>query len=687
MGIVKIVLLGALCLTGNAVQSRQTPTATPAAPTSSLLPAPALKPMSALPRRGTSAAVATAPAEQHALSKMDADTWLDGYLPYALNVADIPGAVVVVVKDGQILTARGFGYANAAKRTPVDPERTLFRPGSVSKLVTWTAVMQLVERNKLDLDVDVNRYLDFTIPPRAGVPVTLRQIMTHTAGFEEAAKDIITYAPNPVPKLGELLKTWVPRRIFDAGTTPAYSNYATALAGYIVERQSGLTFDNYVEQNIFKPLGMHTASFRQPLPAALAAHMSRGYGKDGKESEGFEIIGPAPAGSLSASGTDMARFMIANLQQGAIDGQQILSPATAAAMHDSSLAKVNPLSLIAPLNRMELGFFETNTNGRSVIGHLGDTEAFHTSLHLFMKEGVGFYVSFNSAGKAGDAGTLRTAIFHDFADRYFPDASPADGRVDAATSAEHVRMMSGLWQGSRRGESSFYSLFGLFGQVKIAADEHGNLTIPALLGRNGRPREWIEVAPFVWRDANGHDRLAARLVDGKVVRWSMDFMSPFMMLDRVPAGISAGWLVPVLYASLAVLLLTFLAWPVGWINRRKYKVTLGSPQVSRRISFATQVVAGCSLAVLAGWAGVLVLFQVSISHATAKLDPWLWLLQILGALIFAASVVISARNVQLAFKDGRGWPRKVWSVLVLAAALVIVYVAARFGLLAFTVNY
>ena len=125
------------------------------------------------------------------LTAEDVNAWLDGFLPYALGKGDIAGAVVTVVKDGQVLTNRGFGYADVEKRSPVIPDRTLFRPGSVSKLITWTAVMQQVEQGKIDLDADVNRYLDFKIPPYEGKPVTMRQIMTHTAGFEEQLKDLI----------------------------------------------------------------------------------------------------------------------------------------------------------------------------------------------------------------------------------------------------------------------------------------------------------------------------------------------------------------------------------------------------------------------------------------------------------------------------------------------------------------
>ena len=684
----KVLLLGAMCLTAGGTLATQAVKPEQAAQGPSLAPpalaAPAAPAAAAAP---IGAAVAPTPRGKQGLTKEDVDTWLDGYMPYALNTGDIPGAVVVVVKDGQILSARGFGYADAEKRKPVDPERTLFRPGSVSKLVTWTAVMQLVEQHKLDLDADVNTYLDFKIPALDGTPITLRQIMTHTAGFEEAAKNLIEFSPAPAPKLGELLKAWVPHRIYPAGTTPAYSNYATALAGYMVERISGEPFDSYVEKHVFQPLGMKWSSFRQPLPAALEPYMSQGYGKVGKPAEPFEVVGPGPAGALSASGADMGRFMIASLQYGELDGQRVLSAATAATMLNSPLDKVNPRSLVGSLNRMELGYFETNTNGREVVGHLGDLEAFHTSLHLFMKEGVGFYVSFNSPGKAGAAGTLRTALFHDFADRYFADDSPADGKVDEKTAAEHARLMAGTWQNSRRSDSNFFTILSLLGQTTVGVDAKGGLTVPALVGRNGRPREWVEVAPFVWRDRNGHDRLAAQVVDGKPVRWSMDFMSPFMVFDRVPAAKSGAWLLPALYSGLCVLLLTFLALPVGWFCRRKYGVAPAAASKSTRTARITQIVAGLSLGVLLGWTAMFAAMLSSLKYATTFSDPYLWALQGLGALIFAGSILVAARNLQLALTDGRGRLRQLWALLVLASSLVLFYVALNFGLIAFSVNY
>ena len=291
MRFLKLVLMSIACWSAGAT-AQQAPAVPPA-------PAGALEPAAAKASATPPTAVAAPRAgNARTLDKTDVDAWLDGYMPFALNTSDIPGAVVVVVKDGQVLSARGFGYADVDKRTPVDPARTLFRPGSVSKLVTWTAVMQLVEQGKIDLDADVNTYLDFTIPPRAGKPVTMRQMMTHTAGFEESAKGLIVYDKSAAMTLPELIKSRTPARIFDAGTTPAYSNYATSLAGYIVGRLSGLPFDDYVEQRIFAPLNMRTASFRQPLPAALAPLAATGYSEPGQPSLGFEIVNSAPAGEI-----------------------------------------------------------------------------------------------------------------------------------------------------------------------------------------------------------------------------------------------------------------------------------------------------------------------------------------------------------------------------------------------------
>ena len=226
--------------------------------------------------------------------------------------------------------------------------------------------MQLVEQGKIDLDRDVNDYIDYKIPDAFGKPITMKNMLTHTPGFEEQIKDLITFRTDS-PDLGQYLKTHIPARIFPPGTVPAYSNYGAALAGYIVERVSGQPFSQYIEEHIFKPLGMDHSTFAQPLPTELAPNMSNGYQLGSEKELKFEMVTPFPAGSLSSTAEDISRFMIANLQDGQFGDARILKPETAKLMH-SRLFGLDPAA-----NAMAYGFYEESRNGHRIIGHGGDT--------------------------------------------------------------------------------------------------------------------------------------------------------------------------------------------------------------------------------------------------------------------------------------------------------------------------
>jgi CubicO group peptidase (beta-lactamase class C family) len=612
------------------------------------------------------------------LTTQDVNAWLDGLMPYAIGKGDIPGAVVVVVKDGQILASRGYGYANLAKRTRVDPARTLFRPGSVSKLFTWTAVMQQVEQGKLNLDGDVNRYLDFKIPAFEGKPVTLANIMTHTAGFEEQAKDIITTKSENYIKFDTLLKRWVPRRVFAPGTTPAYSNYATSLAAYMVQRVSGEPFDTYIERHIFTPLGMAHSTFRQPLPANLRPLMSEGYisGKD--KPYGYEFIGPAPAGSLAASGEDMGRFMIAHLQDG---GGKILRPQTAQLMHRR---RSQP---IPGGQGMALGFYQADINGTRVIAHGGDTVAFHSDLHLFLDKGVGLFVSFNSSGKDGAAGPLRSALLDEFADRYFP--APADTRkLDVAAAKAGAQQLAGLYSVSRRSFSNFLGITDLIGQTKVSVGEDGSVLIPDVTGLGGQPRKWIATGPGTWRDASGHETLGAVIEEGHAVRMSPGAYAPIMVFDRVPWHRSSAWLLPLLYLSLGVLTLTALLWPTRALVRRRFGASLPLEKRSLQAFRASRIGALAIVLVLVGWLTTITVMFSDTSNLNSGYDLLLYLLQ---ALSFVAFVGGFAAMLWWAYTvwsgSGARWTTKLWSVLLVIAAATVLYIALIYKLIGWTVNY
>jgi CubicO group peptidase (beta-lactamase class C family) len=629
---------------------------------------------------GPAGAQPGAPAA-HELTADDANAWLDGYLPYALKTGDIAGAVVAIVKDGAVLTGRGYGFSDVEKRTPVDPKLTLFRPGSVSKLLTWTAVMQQVEQGKIDLDADINRYLDFKVPGFGGKPITMRNLMQHTAGFEEHAKGIIS-ASNDLPTFEALLKQSVPGRVFAPGSTPAYSNYGCALAGYIVERVSGEPFDAYIEHHILEPLDMHHSTFRQPLPQALAPLMSKGYRTASDDPQPFEFVGPAPAGALSATAEDMAHFMIAHLQDGEYRGQRILSAATAEIMHNS------PLSVLPPLDRMELGFFETNINGHEVIGHLGDTDWFHTSLHLFMKENVGLYMSFNSLGKEGAAGTLRNVLFQDFADRYFPAAvpHPVTAQVGADVQKAHAALMGGAWVNSRGAQSTFLTALGLVGQEKVGVNKKGELQLP-FPGPNGKPRHWVEIAPFLWQDVEGHDRAVARVLNGRPVLFSFDELSPFMVFYRAPWYASSTWNMPLLAASFAALLLTVLLWPVVAVVRRRYRAPLTLDPSSLRAYHWSRIAAIAIVAAIVLWGLLFALILKDTGTLGGHLDPWLWFAQLFGALAFLGGLAVMVWNLVMVLRGSRRWPARVWSVVLVVAALSVVWIGLVFRLIHFGTDY
>jgi CubicO group peptidase (beta-lactamase class C family) len=641
-------LLGAAFL-GTAAMAQTAPQLTPAPVAAQLTPAPV--------------------AAQ--LTSDDVQTWLDGFMPYALQRGEVAGAVVVVVKDGKPLFEKGYGYADIDKHIPVDPKSTLFRPGSTSKLFTWTAVMQLVEQGKLDLDKDVNSYLDFTIPPYEGKPITLRNIMTHTAGFEETVKGLITEKPEEVLGLGEAVKRWIPDRIYAPGTTPAYSNYATALAGYIIERMSGEPFDVYIKNHIFTPLEMEHSSFRQPLPDALKPGMAQGYPQADVPPHGYEMISLSPAGSLAATGDDLSRFMIAHLQDGAFGDKQILKPETARQMHSTAL------TIVPHLPRMDLGFYEQPINGHMVIGHGGDTEFFHSYMWLYPDDHVGLFISMNSAGKEGAAHTIRQMLFEDFSDRYFPGAEP-DGKVDEATAKHDAALLAGNYENTRRADTNFLRLLSLIQPTTVSANADGTVSMSGMHKASGEPKHYREIAPFFWREVDGHGLLSAIVENGAVKRFSVSEISPFMMLEPFSGAMSPSWLHPAAGIALTVLVLTLIGWFCSIFFPRSEKPRAVTYRWVRFADLAAAVV-------ISGWGGFVVWLVGSGLEHTASAVFVLHVMQILSVVCLIGGLAVTVWNAKevLGFASA-GWHNKVWAVLQALSLFILLWIAIVYHLIGFS---
>jgi hypothetical protein len=435
-----------------------------------------------------------------------------------------------------------------------------------------------------------------------------------------------------------------------------------------------MPFDDYIERNIFDRLGMRYASFRQPLPAALKPFMSQGYELGSGPPKKYEQIGMAPAGASAISGGDMAKFMIAHLA----NGGPLLKPATAQLMHAPQP------SAIPAINTMALGFYEQKINGHRAIAHGGDTVYFHSDLWIFPQDNVGLYVSMNSDGKEGVTRVLRGSLFEQFADRYLPDASKAPP-VELPTAKAHAKLLLGTWTNSRRIDSSFAKVIGLIGDTTVSLDADGRPLVPALTSPGGAPRKLIEVAPFVWQDAYGHERLAAEVVDGKVVRWSFGEVSPFMVWYPTPGALDAAWLKPALLVAIPIVLLTALAWPIGWFTRRRYKASLALQGEALRTYRAVRGLAWVALAVLVGWVVVITGLEDFESHGST--DWLIMLLQVAGALAFFGLFGLALWNAWLAWRGKSGWFAKLWSLLLVLAAFVILWTALVYKLISFGTEF
>jgi len=636
------------------------------------------KPAKAAPVAAVQAPV-TPPAAP-VLGKQDVDAWLDGYMPYALQSGDIAGAVVVVVKDGQVLTEKGYGFADVKSRRPVDPKATLFRPGSVSKLYTWTAVMQLVEQGKLDLDADINRYLDFKIPPREGQPITLRNIMTHTPGFAEKVKHLFPTTPERIQSLDVFLKNWTPHRIYPPGETPAYSNYGAGLAGYIVQRVSGEPYEQYVDRHIFQPLGMTHSSFVQPLPKALMPGMASAYMLASQPARPYELVQPAPAGSLASTGDDMARFMIAHLNKGQFGAARILRPETIAQMYTPQTKHV------PPLNGMALGFYHEDRNGHVIVGHGGDLVAFHSDLHLLPTDNVGLYISMNSAGKGAAVTTIRQALLQDFMDRYFP-AAPQN-LPTAPTAKEHARLMAGTYWSSRRVDSGFLRMVSLIGQSKVTAKDDGTITVKGMDDAAGAPIVWREIGPFYWQDSTGKHHLAALVKDGKVVHFGEDDDGAIIVSQPVPGWADSSWNMPLLGAMVAVLLATVLLWPIQAIVRWRHGERFALSGRTAMLYRLVRVTALIDLIVLGGF--LMIVQSVSsggLGVFDDPLDIWLRLLQLLCVLGVIGAGLAVWNAVRVWGERGRSWWARTSVTLIAAACLAFVWFVITLQLVTPSLNY
>ncbi|MBS0417745.1 MAG: serine hydrolase [Proteobacteria bacterium] len=632
----------------------------------------AAAPVSAQSLHGSSAA---------RLDRTDLEAWLDGVVPFALQEDDIAGLAVSVVKDGEVLLAKGYGYADIDKRIPIDPARTVMRAASLSKTFTATAVMQLVEQGKLDLNRNVNDYLDFKIPDTFAQPITLRNLLTHTAGFEETAYR--RYSP-PLTLRQHVLM--IPERIYPPGEITAYSNYGLNLAGYIVARVSGEPISTYIERHVLQPLGMAHSAFEMIIPPALRPFTAKNYGLASSD----EILSwtpvlemmptEAPAGALATTADDMTRFMLANLQQGRYGDFQLLRPQTVQLMQAPAFV---PIPGAQPVS---LGLFRYDYQGHRIIGHSGDGEGAHSDMRLLPDERVGVFIALNGDGASQGlfpaALNLRSKLFERFVDRYFPrPAAPQEPAAD--TAKQHAQLAAGEYIWSRQQKGDYQEALALIIRFlvlkpNIRANPDGTIETPAFLTfqQNGRSQRWREIGPFVWREVGGDAHLVMKVVQGQVRSVWSDQSASFWVDLRVPLLWSARFNVPLLGLAAGVLLLTVLSWSFAAVARqcgRQEPRLADQPGRAYRLG---------RLAALLGTVYVLAwgVALVADFPSTVGVAPWIRLFQLIGLLcVIGAGVAVW--SAWLSCRARRSLWAKAWSVMVALALLYLAWFSFAFHLL------
>ena len=612
-----------------------------------------------------------------ALTGTDLAEFLDGLVPYAIRSADIAGASVAVVANGQILFAKGYGVADMRTGKPVVADRTLFRVASISKTFTWTAVMQLVQAGKLDLDRNVNDYLDFKIPEKLG-PITLRNLMTHTPGFEETFAEGVAKSPSGMLPLREYLVRHMPPQIFPPGKIVAYSNYGAALTGYIIQRVSGEPFAEYIARHILQPLGMTHSTFDQPPPPGLAKDLSQAYMQaSGEEPVPFAYSNIAPAGALCTTAADMTHFMIAQLQGGSYDGASIMSPATTQLMH-------TPQSRMAPgMNGFDLGFYQENRNGLRIIGHGGDLAAFHSDMHLLLDKDVGFFIALNSAGKDFSSTKVRDAVFYAFLDRYYPYTPPVEPTLPHPQA--DAAQVAGWYIPSIQWQSSGIRLVEGLSQVRVIALPGGEIEMsPLLKNLAGAQERWREVGPLSYREVGGQEHVKfVTDSDGRIAYWISDHLVPVAVYQKVHGLEQSGEITWMGGVCLAVLILTVVIWIGGAIVRRRFNAPLLVTLQEKRLRLASRVGVVLMLAIVCAWQ---YLFAV-VNDVKGSMNGLLTIVYIVGLLGLLGALTVLAEAVRRGLRGPGGWLVRSAEALLGLCALYGIWFILFFGLANFNYQY
>lgn len=582
----------------------------------------------------------------------------------AFERLDLVGAVISVVHEGQLALSKGYGYADLESRTQADPAVHLFRPGSVSKLLTWTAVMQLYEQGRIQLDDPIEEYVpQFPIPGRYGV-ITFEHALTHTPGLEDGALGyLFVRSPDDFMPLPDALGRYAPTQQWAPGEVVSYSNWATALAGLAIANVSGMQFEDYVAKHILNPLGMLNSTFKEPLPPALEKRMATGYFERGKGLEvlGYEYIKNfAPAGSLAATADDMARFIIAHVNGGEADGKRILEADTVQLMHSRLFGRVDAIPAMAH------GFYEVRHNGHRLVAHGGDTIAFHSNLVIDPTSGFGFFVSFNAP--QGDK--ARDQVSSAILDYFYPSAAEMgeDSQPAPEGTAGRVAQLVGTYRLNRQSHTKIERLVSFGGDIAVVPGNDDRIVVSAPVPGG----EFEEIEPYLFKEVGGREVLAFEADEsGKVVHAHLASL-PVMTLDKLPWYETSANHMLVIGLALVASVFVIINMLRNWGQRRS------STGTASRATWLVFTLSMCNLLFVLGFAAV---FSEALSGSPLLMfkfpPPGTGAILMLPALASLLTLAALGYSIQL-------WRQGIWNI---AKRLRYTYVALVNVLFVLVLNY
>jgi CubicO group peptidase (beta-lactamase class C family) len=591
---------------------------------------------------------------------------VDGLMTGLIAAGEFPGAALLIIQDGKVVIKSGYGFADVRARVPVDPNRTRFRVASISKLVTATAVMQLVEQGKVDLNADVNAYLQtFKIPAAFPEPVTLAKILTHTAGFDDryvALGTPLSGAPLP---LGQYLAHNMPPRVHAPGKIISYSNHALALAGHVVENVSGEEFGAYVQTNIFTPLGMESSSFGIPYPTPqdIAVPYYKGGNEGGFRRIELDRVQAAPAGDLVTTAADIAKFMTVHLNKGVYgDDEKLLTETTIDRMHAEQVAP-------APgLDGWGYGFMEGNRNGVRWIGHDGSWLGFCAQLVMVPETKSAFFFAYNADCHFAASGALRKALFN----ALWPSKVEI-AAVPAPDAEARAQSLAGTYMTVRRARADFTAIAAAASQMTVKAPGDGVLLVnwPMV----GHELTFLPQADGTW--INPDYQLKAAAVTG-----AMRLAIEADVFDRV-AG-SNDWAIWSTAMGVVVLVCVIALW--NWITGALSRQFLGEPTTVLKFwpRFTAFVAAGLVLVFLVTMASLLAEpAPLAVIHGPTPMLTAMLAMPVVVAALALPMMYWSA----MGFGDGtRARLAQVGYAVLTIAILVFVAFAWQWGLTPFTLT-